>query len=156
MHSSVGFGPKFTHKLDGMTNFYTGADGVIHMCEEVEDPEVEVPRSLVVSICINGFLGIGMMLIMLFCIGDVQDALTSPTGFPFIQIFQQALPNSTAFTTGLASLLLVLLVSAVVAVTAAASRVTWAFARDDGLPGSSYLKEASVPRSNPTWYTIAD
>jgi len=150
LHSSVSFDSKFTRKSDGKPNVYTGADGVIHMCEEVEDPEVEVPRSLVVSICINGFLGIGMMLIMLFCIGDVQDALTSPTGFPFIQIFQQALPDSTAFTTGLASLLLVLLVSAVVAVTAAASRVTWAFARDDGLPGSSYLKEASVPRSNPT------
>jgi choline transport protein len=141
-------------KSVGMANVYTGADGAIHMCEEVENPEVEVPKSLVLSICINGFLGIGMMLIMLFCIGDVQDALTSPTGFPFIQIFQQALPNSTAFTTGLASLLLILLVSAVVAVTAAASRVTWAFARDDGLPGSSYLKKASAPQSNLTWYTL--
>jgi choline transport protein len=141
-------------KSVGMANVYTGADGAIHMCEEVENPEAEVPKSLVLSICINGFLGIGMMLIMLFCIGDVQDALTSPTGFPFIQIFQQALPNSTAFTTGLASLLLILLVSAVVAVTAAASRVTWAFARDDGLPGSSYLKKASAPQSNSTWYTL--
>ena len=126
------------------------------MCEEVENPEVEVPKSLVISICINGFLGIGIMLIMLFCIGDVQDALTSSTGFPFIQIFQQALPDSTAFTTGLASLLLILLVPAVVAVTAAASRVTWAFARDNGLPGSSYLKKASTPQSYSNRYTLTD
>ncbi|TIA33117.1 amino acid transporter [Aureobasidium pullulans] len=130
---------------------FLGADGAIHMCEEVDKPEVEVPKSLVHSITINGFLGFGMMLIMLFCIGDVQDALNSPTGFPFIQIFQQALPNSIAFTTGLASLLLVLLVSAVVAVTAAASRVTWAFARDDGLPGSSYLKKIDDRAKLPIW-----
>lgn len=69
---------------DDVTDVFAGANGAIHMCEEVEDPEVEVPETLIFSVCINGFLRIGMMLIMLFCIGDVQDALTSPTGFPFV------------------------------------------------------------------------
>jgi amino acid transporter len=92
------------------------------------------------SVFINGLLGFGMLVAILFCIGSIQDALTPSTGFTFIEVFRETL-GSNGFATGLTSLLLVLFIFCAVAVLAATSRVTWAFARDDGLPGSSWIKK---------------
>lgn len=47
------------------------------------------------SVIINGFLGLGMLIAVLFCLGNLEDALSTPTGFPFIEIFSQA-TNSTS------------------------------------------------------------
>lgn len=47
------------------------------------------------SVIINGFLGLGMLIAVLFCLGNLDDALSTPTGFPFIEIFRQA-TNSTS------------------------------------------------------------
>lgn len=94
------------------------------------------------SVVINGVLGFGMLIAILFCIGNIPNALNSATGFTFIEVFAQAL-NSNAFTTGLAALVLVLEIFCAVAILAATSRVTWAFARDNGLPGSFWIKQVS-------------
>ena len=110
------------------------------MSEEVRQARVAVPRALMASVFINGLLGFGMLVAILFCIGSIQNALTPSTGFTFIEVFQEAL-GSNGFATGLTSLLLVLFIFCAVAVLAATSRVTWAFARDDGLPGSSWIKK---------------
>src|SRR2546423_15676099 len=58
-----------------------------------------------------------------------------------MEVFQEAL-GSNSVATGLIVLLLVLFIFCTVAVLAATSRVTWAFARD-GLPGSSWIKKVS-------------
>jgi choline transport protein len=100
------------------------------------------------SVFINGLLGFGMLLTVLFCLGSIPNALSPATGFTFMEIFQEAL-GSNGFATGLTALLLVLFIFCAVAVLAAASRVTWAFARDDGLPGSSWIKKVSQVLSPP-------
>ena len=100
------------------------------------------------SVFINGLLGFGMLITVLFCIGNIQNALSPATGFTFMEVFQEAL-GSNRFATGLTALLLVLFVFCAVAVLAAASRVTWAFARDDGLPGSSWIKKVSQVPPHP-------
>jgi len=112
------------------------------MAEEVVDAKKAVPKSLMLSIAINGTLGLAMLFVIGFCIGDIDAALSTPTGFPFMEIFQQAL-QSTRFATGLAALILTLLMFACVAVLAATSRVMFAFARDGGLPFSRLLKQVS-------------
>src|SRR5271155_1455607 len=112
------------------------------MSEEVRQARIAVPRALMASVFINGLLGFGMLITVLFCNGNIQNALTPATGFTFMEVFQEAL-GSNRFATGLTALLLVLFVFCAVAVLAAASRVTWAFARDDGLPGSSWIKKVS-------------
>ena len=112
------------------------------MSEEVRNAQTVVPKALMVSVYINGILGFGMLIAVLFRIGSIPDALDPSTGFAFIEVFTQAL-NSSGFATGLTALLLVLFIFCAVSVLAAASRVTWAFARDDGLPGSSWIKKVS-------------
>lgn len=42
---------------------------------------------MLLSVGINGALGFGMLLTVLFCLGDAEKAVESPTGYPFIEIF---------------------------------------------------------------------
>lgn len=123
---------------------FLGADGAIHMSEEVKKARTAVPNALMASVGINGVLGFAMMVTILFVIGNIEDALDPVTGFTFIDVFASAL-DSDSFATGLTSLLLFLFMFTAVAVMCATSRVTWAFARDNGLPGSSWLKKVPHP-----------
>ncbi|KAH0843808.1 hypothetical protein FOPE_09143 [Fonsecaea pedrosoi] len=94
-----------------------------------------------------------MLIAILFCIGDIDNARSNPTGFPFIEIFKQAL-KSNGGATALASIVLSLMIFATIAVLAAASRMTWAFARDNGLPGSRFISQVN-PRTRLPLYSVA-
>ncbi|RMZ24784.1 hypothetical protein D0859_11171 [Hortaea werneckii] len=117
-----------------------GADGATHMTEEARNPRTTIPWALITSISLNGSLGFGMLLALLYCQGDVMQNLESPTGFPFLEAFLQAL-----------RILLVLLIFANVAVLAATSRTTYAFAQDNGLPFSNYIGHLHERSKLPIW-----
>ena len=72
-------------------------------------------------------------------IGIITSAAVS--GSPMVDYFYYVLDNKIPFATGLSSFLLAMFVFAAIAVLASTSRVTWAFARDNGLPGSSWIKQ---------------
>ena len=54
----------------------------------------------------------------------------------------------------MSSIVLSLMIFATIAVLAAASRMTWAFARDHGLPGSRYISQVE-PRTKLPLYSVA-
>lgn len=66
--------------------------------EEIENAAYIIPRSMIASVFVNGTLGIGMLIAILFCLGDLDSALATPTGFPFIEIFTQATYSRTGGT----------------------------------------------------------
>jgi len=103
------------------------------MSEEIHNPSLVVPRSIMLSILLNGTTGFAMVVALLFCIGNVDNALSSNTGYPFIEIFQQA-TNSVSGSAAMASIVTSLAVCATVGLLASTSRMFWAFARDHGLP----------------------
>lgn len=103
------------------------------MSEETHNPSVVVPRSVMISMMVNGTTGFAMVIAVLFCMGDVDKALNSPTGYPFMEIFLQA-TGSVAASAAMASLITVLAICATVGLLASTSRVFWSFARDRGLP----------------------
>lgn len=45
---------------------------------------------MVASVALNGTLGFAMLAAALFCLGNVEDAISTPTGFPFIEVFLNA------------------------------------------------------------------
>ena len=49
---------------------------------------------MVFSIGLNGVLGFVMIIALLFCIGDIDNAINSPTKYPFIEIFYQGVRNN--------------------------------------------------------------
>ena len=103
------------------------------MSEEVRNASTVIPRILVQTIAINGGLAFIFILVLLFCIGNVENALTTPTGFPIIEIFYQATGSVKAATAMQCSITIIGFASNI-GVVASVSRLTWAFARDGGLP----------------------
>ncbi|KAK3620167.1 hypothetical protein LTR56_023561 [Elasticomyces elasticus] len=118
------------------------SDSVVYMAEEVDDASVVVPRATVWSFLLN--VPFTLLLLVtdgssyLFCISDIDAALTAPTGFPFIYVFQSA-TGLAAGTTGFVFVLLILLIAITISALASTCRQTFAFARDNGLPFSKWL-----------------
>ena len=110
------------------------------MSEEIKNPSLNVPRAMLFSILINGVLGFGMLVATLFCIGNVDEVLSTPTGFPFMAIFQQAVGSLSGAST-MAAIITLLHVCSTFSYVATASRMTWSFARDRGTPGWKYLSK---------------
>jgi amino acid transporter len=79
------------------------------------------------------------VLLCLFSISDISAVLDTPTGYPIIEIIQQA-TSSRVGATAIYSFILAITFAAMFGTLASVSRLTWAFARDDGLPFSNYFK----------------
>ncbi len=112
------------------------------MSEEVENPTTSVPRSMILTVLINGILGLGWIIAVLYSIGNIEDAVSTPTGYPIIQIFYTATESAPA-ATAMMSCIVIIIICAVFAVLASTSRLTWAFARDNGLPFSDFFAYVS-------------
>ncbi|KAK3654172.1 hypothetical protein LTR56_004227 [Elasticomyces elasticus] len=127
---------------------FVGYDAASHMAEEVHNPKVVIPRAMIGTILINGLLGFGMIIALLFSTGDPTALLESPVslaGYPFIQIYYNAVQSLPA-TNAMTAVSLVIVIMANFGLQAGCSRTVWAFARDKGLPASRYLEHVS-PRS---------
>ncbi|CAF9941995.1 hypothetical protein IMSHALPRED_003142 [Imshaugia aleurites] len=127
---------------------FVGADAAVHMSEEIENAALNVPRAILTTMILNGATGFAMVLAVLFCLGDVNSVLMSPTGFPFIQVFYNGV-KSKAGATVMASIVVALAWCAVIGFLATASRMIWSFARDRGLPFHRLISKveprASIP-----------
>ena len=109
------------------------------MSEEVKNATTDVARSMILSILINGCLSFGMLIAVLFSAGDISEAAkNSLTQYPFIEIFAAAV-GSNAGAIVMTSIIVILEFCSALGSLAAASRMTWSFARDNGLPFSRYL-----------------
>ncbi|KAJ0414045.1 amino acid/polyamine transporter I [Aspergillus carlsbadensis] len=128
----------FSIGLLGVITPLAGVDGVIHMAEEVKNAAVVVPRSMILGTLINGALAFAYLIATLYCMGDYAEALLSPTGYPIITIAYQATGSKPATYALMAMGMLpgwIALFNGLASVT----RLTWAFARDNGLPFSEFF-----------------
>lgn len=96
------------------------------------------------SYLLNVLLGIVMLITMLFCIGDLNTALSSPAPY-------QVLFNNTG-KTGVALLLniivFLLIFSGNITALATCSRELWAFSRDKGFPFHKWISHVSTSISH--------
>ena len=98
---------------------------------------------MMLTIAINWTLAFSFLIGVLFCLGNVKEALDTPTGFPIIAIFQQA-TGSIAGATALESCIITIAFSCSFGLLASVSRLTWAFARDGGLPFSEFFAHVGL------------
>ena len=119
-----------------------GSDSVAHMSEEIKDAAIIIPKSMVWSFVLNTPFPFGLLITYLFCIGNLEDAIASPTGFPFVYVYQNAL-GTVGSTTAVVVVILTLLMITISSL-ASTSRQTFAFARDGGLPFSASLSHVSL------------
>lgn len=135
---------------------FVGTDAAFHMSEETHNPSVVVPKSIIMSILINGSCGFAMLFAMVFRMGGMDGfgaALQSGPGmlqFPFMTIFlnaTQSLPGATFMVI----IIVVLGACATVGMLASTSRVFWSFARDRGLPFWPTLSKVDARTTVPVW-----
>ncbi|KAK3068899.1 hypothetical protein LTR53_013177 [Teratosphaeriaceae sp. CCFEE 6253] len=109
---------------------FVGFDAAIHLSEEVKDAATTVPKVILLTIVINGVLAFAFLIALLFCIGNISEVLSTPTGYPIIAIFLSA-TGSRAAATAMEVGLIVIAFASGFALLASVSRLTFAFARDD-------------------------
>lgn len=112
----------------------TGYGMVASMCEEVQNPEREVPKAIVLSVVAAGVTGLCYLVPILFVLPSVQKLLDDPSGQPIGLLFK-LVTGSAAGGFGLLFLILGILLFAGTGALTASSRCTYAFARDGAIPG---------------------
>ena len=118
------------------------------MSEEIHNASTTVPHVIIWGTVLNGIFGLSMYLAILFCMGDVNNALTTDYIYPFIEVLMQA-TNSRAGSAVIVAVIILVDFALVVGVVAAASRMLWSFARDRGVPG--WRQISKVNRTYSFW-----
>jgi len=101
------------------------------MSEEVRKAKNAVPRSMILTIAINGVMAFAFILVLLYCLGDPN--LVLDASMPILNICYNA-TGSWPATNALVSGLIIVTYCVVAASVASVSRITWAWARDGALP----------------------
>ncbi|KAH8731569.1 amino acid/polyamine transporter I [Phaeosphaeriaceae sp. PMI808] len=118
----------------------TGYDAVAHMIEEIPNASVEGPKIMVYCVCIGTVTGFIFLIALLFVSGGDAEKIISSTSGPLIYIIN----NATGSRAGAVCLLmfpLICILFAEIAIMTTSSRMTYAFARDGGLPFSPFFSK---------------
>ncbi|KAK6454106.1 GABA-specific high-affinity permease [Scheffersomyces xylosifermentans] len=131
-------------------------DSVIHVSEEVKDAEHTIPIGILGSVIACGSLGTIILIVTFFCIqtDDIEGhILGTKFGQPMAQIIFDCLGKKWALTFMALIAFAQFLMGA--SILTAISRQIWAFARDNGLPFSRWIKKVNVELSvpiNAVWF----
>ncbi|KAL2828349.1 GABA permease [Aspergillus pseudoustus] len=115
-----------------------GYDGAAHLSTTMHNPSTSVPRAMIGSVLINAMIGLTFLITILFCIQDLDTALSTPTGFPIIEIFFQITQNR-AGATALTSTVILMAFGATIPLVTSAAWTLQAFAADSGIPFSNLI-----------------
>lgn len=74
-------GISFLTGLISPNYMYAGLDGAIHLCEECKNPEKVVPKAIISTLCIGFVTTFVFTVSMIYCIGDFDAAINTPTGY---------------------------------------------------------------------------
>lgn len=123
------------------------------MCEEVQNPAREVPKAIVLSVAAAGVTGIIYLIPILFVLPDIEMLLAVSNGQPIGLLFK-TVTGSAAGGFGLLFLILGILLFAGTGALTAASRCTYAFARDGAIPGSRLWSKIDTRFDIPLWALV--
>ena len=135
---------------------FTGYDASAHVAEETKGANLAAPRGIVNSVLVSIAAGWILLIAVTMAIQDYAKERGSSTGLPPAQIFIDA-AGSTLGT-------LLLLIAAVaqffcgMASVTANSRMSFAFSRDNALPGSRLWAKVNPRTGTPTnsiWLCVA-
>lgn len=123
---------------------------VAAMCEEVQNPEREVPKAIVLSVAAAGVTGLMYLIPILFVFPSIDELVNAPGGQPIGIIFKYA-TGSAGGGFGLLFLIFGILMFAGIGALTAASRCTYAFARDGAIPGYKLWSKVNKKLDVPLW-----
>ncbi|KAJ5158170.1 Acyl-CoA-binding protein ACBP [Penicillium coprophilum] len=131
----------------------TGYGMVAAMCEEVQNPHREVPKAIVLSVVAAGITGLFYLIPILFVMPDVQMLREVASGQPIGLLFK-TVTGSAGGGFGLLFLILGIMLFAGIGSLTAASRCTYAFARDGAIPGFKLWRRVNKKLDVPVWAVV--
>lgn len=123
-----------------------GFDAACHMTEEMPSPSRDTPRAMIYAIIVGGVTGVAFILVILFCITDIETVLNTSTNMPISELIHQA-TGSRAAAIVLTIMLAVCFINGTNGCVTSASRLIFAMARDKGMPFSEFFS-AINPRTH--------
>ncbi|RDW92673.1 hypothetical protein BP5796_02067 [Coleophoma crateriformis] len=114
-------------------------DGTIHLCEESEDPERNIPLAILSQVGIGFVTGIGYIVAMMYSISDLDAVLNSPN--PTQEVYLQSMQGGRGGAFFLQFIVLLGLWVACCDLQLTQARMTWSFSRDGGMPFSTTLSK---------------
>ncbi|QVM11277.1 hypothetical protein D8B26_005930 [Coccidioides posadasii str. Silveira] len=115
---------------------------VAAMCEETQNPHREVPKAIVLSVVAAGITGLAYLITILFVLPPVKMLLEVANGQPIGLLFK-TVTGSAAGGFGMLFLILGIQIFAGIGALTAASRCTYAFARDGAIPASRIWRKVN-------------
>ncbi|KAF8184475.1 APC amino acid permease [Pholiota molesta] len=134
----------------------TGYDSAAHISEETANAAKAAPLAIIISVIATASLGWLLLIATSFAIPSVSDILSSPLPLPMGQVFLNVMGKRGMLA--IWSLIIVVQYVTGAAQAVDASRVVFAFARDNALPGSRYWKKINPHTQTPVnavWFVIA-
>jgi choline transport protein len=64
-----------------------GADGAVHMSEELRDAARVLPKAMIATTFFNGLMGFVTIITFCMVLGDLDTVIATPTFQPYIQVF---------------------------------------------------------------------
>ncbi|MBB2942258.1 amino acid permease (GABA permease) [Actinoplanes lutulentus] len=127
---------------------YTGYDASAHVAEETHDAARAAPRGIVLSVVVSVIAGFVLLFAITWSIQDYEGARTSDLALPPAQIFIDAVGHDLG--TFLLFICMVAQWFCGMASVTANSRMSYAFARDDAIPGARIWKKVNARTGTPT------
>ena len=127
---------------------FTGYDASAHVAEETRNAAVAAPKGIVNSVLVSLVAGWVLLLAVTFAVQDWEAERTSSIGLPPAQIFIDAVGHDLG--------LFLLFIAAVaqffcgMACVTSSSRMSFAFSRDNALPGSRLWSQVNPRTGTPT------
>lgn len=123
------------------------------MAEECAHPAIKVPRAISLSVPVGGIAGLFFIIPLCVVLPPLEDILESPGAQALPYVLHKVMGSPGG---GLALTFLVLIVSLFcsISITVAASRTTWAAARDDALPLSRLWAHVDKRLGVPVWSLV--
>ncbi|KAI9798983.1 MAG: hypothetical protein M1833_004336 [Piccolia ochrophora] len=125
----------------------SGFDSAFHLSEECSNANVASPRAIVLTSAVGGVMGWFLQLVVAYTVIDIPGVLESELGQPWASYLLQILPQKTALAA--LGLTIVCGFSMGQGCMVAASRVTYAYARDDCFPLSHIWKRVNRYTATP-------
>jgi len=131
---------------------YTGYDASAHVAEETVMARLNSAWGVFLSVAVSAVVGYIMLLVLTWSIPEGKVAETAADAYPVLYIVYNNL--STFFANVVAVIIGVAMWLCGLASITSMGRMWYAFARDDGMPGSGHIKRVSPKYRTPVWSIV--
>lgn len=147
LHLDGAYLPAFLASALGAMWCYYGFEACGDVAEETPNATKTIPRSMRLTIYVGGVAALWVCLGLVLAVPDVNAVMSGKDKDPVVTVLKSAMGD-----TGLRVVIAVVSVSfmsALISLQAAASRLLFAYARDEMIIGSSHLRQLSPGRRIP-------